>query len=152
VLAWLINGAVKWYRNGQLMPEAPTSVREATQAWRRTADLLMRYMVDRLVFDNQSHVMATELFEDFTQWLKDNGHVAWSDQSFTARLGQHSEAVANGVKKKRGIRASRPGLSRRYGRPTGATRVVPPKTFTAWLGLRFRTHEDETESSDDLDE
>jgi putative DNA primase/helicase len=152
VLAWLIAGAVKWYRNGQLMPEAPKSVRDATQAWRRTSDLLMRYIDDRLVFDDQSHVVATELFEDFSQWLNDNGHVAWSDQSFSTRLGQHSEAVANGVEKKRGVRSARPGLSRRRGRTIGTTRVVPPKAYTAWVGLRFRTGDDETESSDDLDE
>ena len=52
--------------HGQVMPADPRSVREATQAWRRTSDLLMRYMDDRLVFDNGSHVVATELFDDFT--------------------------------------------------------------------------------------
>jgi putative DNA primase/helicase len=139
VLAWLIAGAVKWYCNGKRMPETPRSVREATQAWRRTSDLLMRYMDDRIVFDSQSHVIATELFGDFTEWLKDNGHVAWSDQSFSARLAQHSEAVANGVKKERGIRPSRLGLSRRRGGNIGATGVALPKTYTAWLGIRFRT-------------
>jgi phage/plasmid-associated DNA primase len=147
VLAWLVAGAVKWYRNGQRMPPAPGSVREATQAWRKTSDLLMRYMDDRLVFDDESHVVATELFDDFTQWLKDNGNMAWSDQSFSARLGQHSEAVANGVEKKRGVRASRPGLSRRRGGTIGATGVVLPKTYTAWLGLRFRTQDDDTETT-----
>jgi putative DNA primase/helicase len=152
VLAWLIAGAVKWYRNGQRMPEDPRSVREATQAWRRTSDLLMRYMDDRLVFDDQSHVVATELFEDFTQWLKESGHVAWSDQNFSARLGHHSVAKANSVEKKRGIRSSRPGRSRRCGGTIGATPVVPPKAYTAWLGLRFRTADDETESRNDLDE
>jgi putative DNA primase/helicase len=122
VLAWLVAGAVKWYRNGQRMPEDPRSVSEATQAWRRTSDLLMRYMDDRLVFDDESHVVATELFEDFTTWLKANGNMAWSDQSSSARLGQHSEAVANGVEKKRGIRASKRGLSHRQGETFGAHR------------------------------
>jgi putative DNA primase/helicase len=150
VLAWLIAGAVKWYRNGQRMPEAPRSVREATQAWRRTSDLLMRYIDDRLVFDRESHVVATELFDDFTTWLKDNGHVSWSDQSFSARLAQHSDAVANGLEKQRGIRSSRPGRSHRQGGTFGATGVVLPKTYTAWLGVRFRTQDDDPESIDDL--
>ena len=96
--------------------------------------------------------MSTELFEDFTTWLKANGNMAWSDQSFTARLGQHSEAVANGVEKQRGIRSSRPGRSHRQGRTFGATGVVLPKTYTAWLGVRFRTQDDDTETSDDLKE
>jgi P4 family phage/plasmid primase-like protien len=153
VLAWLIEGAVKWYRNGQVMPQAPASVREATAAWRGTSDLLLRYMDENLVFDGEAHVMSTELFEDFTQWLKANGHVAWSDQSFSARLGQHPEAIANGVEKKRGIRSSRPGLSRCRRRVLGATAVaLSDTTFTAWLGIRFRTHDDEEKTSDDLQE
>jgi putative DNA primase/helicase len=152
VLAWLVAGAVKWYRNGQRMPTAPGSVTEATRAWRRTSDLLMRYLEDNLVFDSRAHVVATELFDDFTQWLKGNGHVAWSDQSFSARLGQHSEAVANGVEKKRGVRSSRPGLSRRRGGTISATGVVIPNAYTAWLGVRFRTQDDDTETSDDLEE
>jgi putative DNA primase/helicase len=152
VLAWLIAGAVRWYQNDRLMPADPRCVQEATQAWRRTSDLLMRYMDDRLVFDDESHVAATDLFVDFNEWLTTYGHRGWSDQSFSARLTQHGEAVANGVEKKRGIRSSKPGLSRRRGGTIGATGVVLPKAYTAWLGLRFRTHDDETESSDDLDE
>jgi putative DNA primase/helicase len=133
VLAWLAAGAVKWYRDGQRMPEDPRSVSEATQAWRRTSDLLMRYMDDRLVFDDESHVVATELFEDFTTWLKANGNMAWSDQSFSARLGHHSEAVVNGVEKQRGIRSSRRGLSHRQGETFGAPGwCFPRRTQCAW--------------------
>lgn len=108
----------------------------------------MRYMDDNLVFDGESYVVATELFEDFTAWLKGNGHVAWSDQNFSARLAQHSEAIAKGVEKKRGVRPSRPGLSRRRG-AIGATGVVLSRTssFTAWLGVRFRTEEDEEDET-----
>jgi putative DNA primase/helicase len=110
----------------------------------------MRYMDDRIVFDSQWHVVATELFEDFSQWLDESGHVAWSDQNFSARLGQHSVAKTNGVEKKRGIRSSRPGLSRRHGPglsrrhggTTWATGVAVPKSYTAWLGVRFRTPDD----------
>lgn len=142
VLAWLIEGARRWYQNDRRMPAEPQSVREATHAWRKNADLLMRYIDDRLVFDSSRHVISTDLFADFNEWLKDNGHKGWSDQSFSARLSQHSQAVAHQVEKKRGIRSSRPGLSR-SSRVIGATGVVPPKTFTAWTGVRFQTHHDE---------
>jgi putative DNA primase/helicase len=145
VLAWLIDGAVKWYRNGQVMPQAPGSVEEATAAWRGTSDLLMRYMNDNLVFDGKAYVMSVELFEDFNAWLNANGHVPWSDQSLSARLGQHPEALAHRVEKKPKVRASRPGLSRHRGggKP-------PPQQFSAWLGIRFRTPDDDEEISDDL--
>src|ERR1700741_3314921 len=104
-------------------------------------------MDENLVFDSEAYVISTELLEDFTAWLKANGHVAWSDQSFSARLSQHPEALAHGVEKKRGIRSSRPGLSRcRRGTEvvlSNTAVVVSNTTFTAWLGVRFRTRDDE---------
>ena len=151
VLAWLIEGAVKWHRNSQVMPQAPASVRKATAAWRGTSDLLLRYMHDTLVFDGARHVMSIELFEDFRLWLTANGHVAWSDQSFTARLSQHPKALANEVEKKPKVRPSRPGLSRHRGGGLDSLKP-PPRQFSAWLGIRFRTPDDDEEISDDLDE
>ena len=115
VLAWLVEGAVKWYQSNRLMPEPPPSVVAATQTWRRSSDLLLRYMEDNLIFDGARHVMAADLYEDFSGWLKVNGHNSWSDQNFSARLAQHPEGVAKGLEKKKGVRSSRPGLSRRPG-------------------------------------
>jgi putative DNA primase/helicase len=153
VLAWVIAGAVRWYQNDRRMSPLPPSVHEATQAWRKSSDLLMRYMDDNLVFDSHAHVISTELFEDFKAWLKANGNVLWSDQSFTTRLSQHSEAMTHRVEKKRGVRASRPGLSRPQGIcPDTAGGPHPKASFTAWLGIRFRTQSDEPESDHDSDE
>ena len=137
VLAWLVAGAVQWHRDSQVMPAEPLCVLEATQRWRRNSDLLLRYIDDCVVFDSASHVVATELFAHFNLWLKNSGHREWSDQSFSNRLGQHSEVVTHGVEKKRGIRFTRPGLSRppRFLATGGELR---PDAFTAWLGLRFQ--------------
>lgn len=140
VLAWLVEGAVRWYQDGLPMPEPPASVLEATAAWRRSADLLLRYRDDRLVFDPDAHVMSADLYEDFTDWLKEHGHAVWTDQNFTARFIQHPEVTANGVEKKPGIRKSRPGLSRRPSRRdwTGSGLQKIPQQYHAWLGIRFR--------------
>ena len=71
----------------------------------------------------------------------------WTDQNFSARFGQHPEVTANGVVKKPGVRKSRPGLSRR----TGPSRVVVvPKQYIAWIGVRFRTRDDELDPTADL--
>ena len=86
VLAWLVAGAVRWYRGGQAMPEPPEAVRKATAAWRGASDVLLRYVEERLVFDREAHVMGKELYEDFTDWLKAHGHHVWTDQNFSARL------------------------------------------------------------------
>ena len=43
--------------------------------------------------------MGKEIYEDFTDWLKEHGHLAWTDQNFSARFGQHPEVTAKGVQK-----------------------------------------------------
>ena len=142
VLAWLIEGAKRWYQADRRMPEDPASVVQATAVWRKNSDVLLRYADERLVFDSQAQVVATELFEDFNDWLQANGHRPWSDQSFTARFSQHGEAIANEVSKKRSRRSATVELSRR---PTGfgaTSGSAVPKQFTAWVGVRFQTSED----------
>lgn len=78
VLAWLIDGAVRWYQGQRRMPDDPESVQQTTQKWRANSDLLLRYIRERLVFDAGTQVVATELFEDFRQWASASGHTAWS--------------------------------------------------------------------------
>lgn len=146
VLAWMIDGAVRWHQGGCLTPDDPPSVLQATAMWRKNSDVLLRYADERLIFDHQSQVVATELFEDFNDWLQANGHRPWSDQSFSARFAQHGEAIANGVTKKRSRRSSRLSLSQRSAGSLGCAGTTPgpavPQQFTAWVGVRFRTHED----------
>ncbi len=143
VLAWLIHGAVQWYQSNRRMPDDPQSVLQATAVWRKNSDVLLRYADERLVFAPQEQVVATELFEDFNDWLQANGHRPWSDQSFSARFAQHGEAIANEVAKKRSRRSAKLRLSRR---PRDLFGAIPgsavPKQFTAWVGVRFQTPED----------
>ncbi|WP_082957768.1 phage/plasmid primase, P4 family [Mycobacterium sp. E802] len=150
VLAWLVAGAVRWYRGGRVMPQDPDCVRETTEKWRRTSDLLMRYLDDRLVFDADAYVVSAELFEDFTDWLKSSGHRAWSDQNFTARFAQHSEVADHDVTKKV-VRRTRSGhLSRPPSKLVpGSTGRPLSKQFTAWLGVRFHTDGDFEETTDE---
>jgi putative DNA primase/helicase len=117
--------------------------------WRRNSDVLLRYADERLVFDPQAQVVATELFEDFNDWLQVNGHRPWSDQSFSARFAQHGEAIANEVAKKRSRRSATVRLSRRPCRVLGVTPgSAVPKQFTAWVGIRFQTPEDMDDADD----
>lgn len=137
VLAWLVQGAMRWYQSGELMPQPPVSVTDATEDWRKSADLLLRYVEDNVTFDPAAHVMGTDLYEDFSAWLKDNGHKPWTDQNFSLRLAQHPEMVRAGVEKKKGIRSSRGGLSR----PPIIRSMGVPLQYAAWVGLGFRGQE-----------
>src|SRR5262249_55240855 len=143
---------VRWYQADDRMPEDPPAVLKATAAWRNSSDVLLRYIDDRLAFAVGHHVMATELFEDFNDWLEDNGHRKWSDQSFTRRLSQHSHVRANGVEKKRTRSTARLILSQRprsgHGGSAATTGSALPQQYQAWVGLRFRTSEDDSDVDD----
>lgn len=145
VLAWIIQGALRWYQNGRGLPDDPHSVVDSTAAWRKSSDLLLRYFADNLVFDRCSHVVSTELYADFLTWLEINGHRPWSDQSFTSRLQQHPEAVSHGVVKER-VRTSQPGLHRRSGSHSEV--IGNSGKYMAWIGVRFRTEDDNQEAGD----
>ena len=99
LLAWLVRGAMRWYQDGRVMPGHPEAVETAIADWRGSVDLLLRYIGDRLVFDGERHVMSRELYEDFTDWLREHGHLVWTDQNFSARLSQHSGSRSRGEEK-----------------------------------------------------
>jgi len=149
VLSWLITGAIGWYQNDRVIPEEPESIRAATGQWRRSSDLLMRFIDDSLIFDPQSHVATTELYTNFIDWLDAANHRSWTDQNFNTRFGNHSLVTDNGLAKKR-VRKSKPGLSRPpglFGQPRNPSRPLPDQ-FTAWVGVRFRT-KDDADADDD---
>ena len=136
VLAWLVEGAVAWYRAGKVMPPLPERVARDTFDWRADADIVLAYMRDRLVFDPDACVMVAELRDDFNDWITERGHRPWSDRLFSTRFGGHSETQAHDVIKK-SARNTHPGLSRRVVTVPGAWNP-PPAVFKAWCGVRFR--------------
>lgn len=150
VLSWLVEGAGRWYRAKRLMPADPPCIREATERWRRTADLILRYIYDRIVFDAAFYVASSDLYKDFSDWLDMNGHRSWTDQSFGARWAQHSEVTEHEVVKKI-VRQSQPGNLSRPSSWAKARATERPlgNQFTAWLGVRFRTEADEEERRDE---
>ncbi len=122
------------------MPPLPASVAEATARWRGSVDLLGRYLAENIVFDVQHHVMTRDSYADFSQWLKDSGHLAWSEQNFAARLSQHEEILKPGVTRDRPRRGQTGStLSRKLF--SGTTETVPDR-YHAWMGMRFRRDDD----------
>lgn len=130
VLAWIVEGARRWYELRPEMPPVPEQVQKDTTMWRAEADLICGYLTDRLTFDPGAHVMTTELYKDFSYWVADRGHRAWSDQTFTARFAEHNLVQDAGVEKRQ--ISPQPGLSRK-------TPYQPTGRYTAWLGVGFRT-------------
>lgn len=143
VLAWLVEGARRWYAAQRVMPPHPQTVVSDTLKWRAECDLILAYWMDHVEPDPASHVLCSDLLADFNAWLESRGHSKWSDKTFGARFEGHDQTASHGVYRKK-IRAQ-DGLSRS---PLVMGRWdAPPvgKSYRAWLGMRF-TKDDPVES------
>jgi len=118
VLAWLVEGARRWYEAGRMPPE-PASVTEDTDRWRRDSDIVLRFWSECLVPDRTRYITVTDLHAEFNSWAEGQGHRAMSIQTFKAKFEQHDETAANGVIAQR--RRVREGERRSY-------RLVPGLT------------------------
>lgn len=101
VLAWIVDGAMKWYANGMVMPEPPARVVADTEAWREVSDTVFAFANDRLVFAPDAHASATELLHALNTWLIGNGRKSWSPETFASRFGSHDLLRAHNVTKTR---------------------------------------------------
>lgn len=137
VLAWVIEGARRWYENDQMMPEMPEKVRLDTKAWRGQTDYVMAYIEDRIVFDADACVTAADLLTDVNEWLLDHNHKTWSDSLVAARFGEHQLFRDHEVTKSNPRNPK--GLVPLAGN-SGSYRGSRPKV---WLGIRWRTRQDD---------
>lgn len=138
VLAWLIEGAKRWYAAGRVLPPAPRSVRHDTDEWRESADHVLSYFREYLMIDPASAVLTTELYEHFASWLESHGQAAWGDQLFTERFGSHEAIGGEGVAKTGRLRVPKQGVSR----PPRVRATLPERGFL-WRGIAYRQQPDD---------
>lgn len=129
---WLVQGAMAWYEAGRTLPPVPLEVAADTAAWRDEADLIMAYSRSRLTFDPSYSVAGTDLFADFSVWLKSHGHAEWSQETFANRFESHK--MVERAKVGRSVTRNHAMISRHFG--SGAV-VDLPKQVRVWTGVRF---------------
>lgn len=83
VLAWIVRGCVEWQRVG-LAP--PAVVREQTEAYRASEDVISAFLEERCVRLPAASVKAGAFYEAFTGWCKSNGHRAASSRDFATEI------------------------------------------------------------------
>jgi phage/plasmid-associated DNA primase len=139
-LAWIITGARRWYANDGVTPAAPALVVRDTEDWRVGSDLILGYWRDRLVAEVDVHVMATDMYADFTDWLRSRGQGEWAERTFAERFRDHQETERYHVRHER--IHHRPGL--RY-RNMVISAVPASGKYMAWIGVRFTQASDQQE-------
>lgn len=130
VLDWLIDGAHRYLTSPGSLEDVPPSVEDATQEWRLKVDVIRRFHIEYLEADPESHIISTELFEIFNEFLQLEGFPKWSDQGFSRKFETHELNVDLGVKKKRF--KTRSGLSSR------AHVELSQAQYMGWAGIKLK--------------
>lgn len=145
IITWIVDGAIRWHKDGAEALRPPKVVRTATDAWRTTADRILGFWRERLVPDRDWCVLSGEMLDAFNDWLKDNGHNRWSRELFTPRFESHVETTRHGVESRR--TRDLKNVSRWSASSWDAPEPVPDRAV-AWMGVRFRTAADQQECDD----
>lgn len=143
VLAWIVEGAGRWYQNERVAPEAPRPVLEATATWRQSSDVGYRFATERLTRAEDHYIIAEVMKTQFLTMLEEEGKKAWSAQTINTRLGPSLEAAgitvertpATPSKVREGDIQARPG-DNVFGRSKDYEAGMQVRM---WRGVRFKT-------------
>jgi putative DNA primase/helicase len=98
MLAWIIAGAIEWYRCGLGICPA---VEEATVAWRLEEDVIARFLDETLVPDAVASISGSELYGAYKLWCSEEGRPPKSQKNFVAELLEHPSVVARSIERRR---------------------------------------------------
>ncbi|MEZ5237452.1 MAG: phage/plasmid primase, P4 family [Microthrixaceae bacterium] len=94
MLAWLVAGAVKW--NAEGLPECPT-ITEATGQWRRSEDVILRFIEDRLRLGVGARTRGGQLWDTYRDWCDQEGRNAGSSKNFITKFMAHEDVQNAGI-------------------------------------------------------
>jgi putative DNA primase/helicase len=95
MLASIVSGAKEAYDNGDgAVPVIKWSagIGDATNTWRLSEDAIGRFLADRIVFDPDKRIKATDLFAAWERWCQDENRPAGQQKNFLRRFETHDEA------------------------------------------------------------
>jgi len=79
IMAWAVEGAVKWYKEG--LPHCQ-KVEDATKVYRKTADILQRFLAQTVSFDPVYKISISELYDAYIVWNSENSEIDLTKRDF----------------------------------------------------------------------
>ena len=92
-LAWLVEGAARYYRYGKNGIPTPASVMASTAKAREALDSVGRWLTERAKPDAEAWTANGEAHADYSTWAKDEGIEAKTMASFTLALRAKGFAI-----------------------------------------------------------
>ena len=145
MLAWLAEGARKWYEDRDALFRVPKKVAEETRKWLDSSSPIAQWASEFLTPDPAAHVMTNEVIVQFNSYLEVNNHPAWTSQTTAKRLEEFAEAAFRvRIEKRKTKRSDK--LSRPETWPHRTWQDSPP-SYQAWHGLRFKNSAERDEEA-----
>jgi len=83
ILAWCVQGAIDWYKNGL---EVAPSVRQATQVYRKDMDSIGEWLEDYCIVEERAEVSSKVLYESYFAWCEEQNEKPLSQRSLGLNL------------------------------------------------------------------
>jgi putative DNA primase/helicase len=123
VLAWCIQGAVEWRKDGLGIPE---SVKAATAELFAHNDFLKDFLSEMCVNDPNARIRVKDLTTAYNQYCEDQGEQPAQGRTFNHMMEER-------------------GYERKQGRVAGGN-------GKAWFGIRLKTYDDKPKREDQLEQ
>jgi P4 family phage/plasmid primase-like protien len=103
ILAWIIEGAVKWHKSGLDMCQ---TIKNESSQYRTESDLLGHFLTEKIKFDNSARAVETEVYFYYQNWCRNNGNNPLSKIRFTQKLKERGvkQLASNGKRYYQGIK------------------------------------------------
>lgn len=88
-LAWLVEGAQKFYARGRMMLDVAERVEHDTFEWRVESDQVIGFLTEEAEFDPEAFTPSDALLTVFNKWLEDRGYRSWNSTTLGVRLTGH---------------------------------------------------------------
>lgn len=141
VLAWLVEGAVRWYEAGRRHGPTPAAVVRDTGEWRDRVDHVATFWADHLDPSPDHYVYAGDLIWAFNNYLRQHGNAPLAESTFVRRFATHPVTAGSIITRARVRQGTdRVKQSRPYGSLDPFSRLPgsPAGQVWAWIGLKFR--------------
>jgi P4 family phage/plasmid primase-like protien len=140
VLAWVVEGARRWYAQRASLHTLPPSVRQATTEWRADSDVGYQFADEFLELAPHHLIPSSYLTDKFNEFLEAQGKRKWSARVVTGRLPKSIEAALGrevGTDRRRVLARHVLGIADPF---DSHTHTLKPETFVrAWEGIRFKS-------------
>jgi len=90
ILNWLIQGHIKYWKEGLDIPEV---IKNSTRQYQQEVDVLGHFIESACQVGSDHKIMARGLYEAYNAWCEDNGHKAYSNTRFGEKMKLRFERV-----------------------------------------------------------